>query len=159
MKNSSVQLIQMIEDNKGPYYFAERTAPPLGLLSIATYLSETILDMKVEILDNAILSTEDIRRNINADLVGFSVNLWNYSKSLEMAKIAKEKGAITIMGGHHASSVAKNILKNRDYIDYIIIGDGEKAFTDLAGGNDILDIENLVYRSKYSNKIVTNKKK
>ncbi len=141
-----MQLVQMISDEDSVYNFAERTAPPLGLLSIGTYIKKMLPDTEVEILDAAILSEDEIIKRLNAGLIGFSVNMWNYHKSLEIAQIAKSKGAIVVFGGHHATAVAENILYNREYIDFVITGDGEKSLFDLVNHKHCNEIQNLVYR-------------
>jgi radical SAM superfamily enzyme YgiQ (UPF0313 family) len=146
----------MIDDVKDPYYFAERTAPPLGLLSIATYVSGHVQGIPIEVLDNAITSTDQIYKRIDGDIVGISVNLWNYEKSLSVAKIAKSKGALVVLGGHHASAIAQNILRNRPYVDLVIAGDGEHAFLELILGKPRESINNLVYR--VGDKIISNNK-
>lgn len=151
-----IQLIQMIDDEVGPYFFAERAAPPLGLLSIATYLCKYLPAANVEIIDNAVMDTKEVHDRVSADIIGLSVNLWNYEKSLEVARTAKEKGSTVIMGGHHASAVAESILRNREYVDYVIIGDGEEAFFELVNGEELPNIKNLVYRNTYNNRITRN---
>lgn len=157
-RTAHIQLTQMIDDQNGQYYFAERTAPPLGLLSIATHLSKCIPKVSIEVFDNAVLDTEEIYHRVGADFVGLSVNLWNYEKSLKVASIAKDKGSTVVMGGHHASSVAENILRNREYVDYVVVGDGERAFTQLVKGEEPSKISNLVYRAGHTKQVVRNKK-
>jgi radical SAM superfamily enzyme YgiQ (UPF0313 family) len=142
-----VQLVQMIqESNHQPYYHAERTAPPLGLLSIATYLKHKIPELSIEILDGAVLPTGKIIESLNADWIGFSVNLWNYDVSLRAARKAKESGANIVFGGHHATNVPMQILQNRRYVDYVIAGDGEDAFYRLITGQPLASISGLIYR-------------
>ncbi len=155
-QHKKIKLIQMINDAKDPYYFAERTAPPLGLLSIASYVSNYVQNIDIEVLDNAVMPTDELYRKIDGDIVGISVNLWNYKKSLTVAKIAKSKGALVVFGGHHASAVAKNILKNRPYVDLVIVGDGEDAFLNVILEKPYESINNLVYKVK--DRIICNNK-
>jgi anaerobic magnesium-protoporphyrin IX monomethyl ester cyclase len=146
----TVQLIQMISAERSPYSPVERSSPPLGLLSIATRLKSVCPDISVEILDAAVLDSPEIMRRIGADVVGFSINLWNYQESLRVAELAKNRGATVVLGGHHATSVGSNILKNRPFVDFVIRGDGETAFTELVEGEKPDCIQNLIYRKNGS---------
>jgi len=142
-----VQLIQTLGTVRGSETILQKSAPPLGLLSIATYLQENCGEVEVEVLDGAITPLDEIQSRLDADLVGFSTTLWNYPSSLELAKKAKERGAITVMGGHHATMVARNIIRNRDYVDYAVRGDGEVPMLDLVKKMPVSGIPNLVYRN------------
>ena len=101
---------------------------PLGVLSIATYLKNKITDVSISILDNSILSDDEIIKSLDGDYIGFYATNRNYINSLKLGKIAKERGAIVIFGGPHASVVGKNILNNQYFVDYIIKYDGEASF-------------------------------
>jgi len=90
----------------------------------------------------------------NADFVGFHTNTMNYENCLKFAKEAKKKGARVILGGPHSTVLWKNIMQNRDYIDFIIINEAEIPISLLLGRilgrNNISlnEIPNLVYRVK-----------
>jgi radical SAM superfamily enzyme YgiQ (UPF0313 family) len=120
--------------------------PPLGLLSIATYLFRQ-LGAKAEILDGEIMSYEEISSRLNADVVGFTVNLLNAQNSAALSKIAKEKGAKVAWGGPHSTVRWKQILTNQDSVDFVVRGDGEKAFLNIVQGN-IKDSPNVAHRGK-----------
>lgn len=146
MKIEKIQLINapLSED----YYEISRSGvyPPLNLISLATYLQYYMPSLEIEILDGDILSQEEILSRINADIVGISPKILTYKNSLEIAKAAKGKGAVVIMGGAHATALKEAILKNREYIDAIVEGDGEKAFLEIVKGMDWRRIRNLSYR-------------
>lgn len=144
--SSSLQLIQTLGTVRGSETILQKSAPPLGLLSIATYLESYGGDTQVEVLDGAIMTMDEIAARIDAPLVGFSTTLWNYPSSLALARIAKQRGSMVIMGGHHATMVARNILANRDYVDYAVVGDGEIPLLKLLSGAPLHSIPGLVYR-------------
>ncbi|MCG8572858.1 MAG: B12-binding domain-containing radical SAM protein [Spirochaetes bacterium] len=106
---------------------------PLGILSIATELKNTYQDkINITVID------EDIElANLNEfgqyDLIGFYSTTYNYPTCIYYAKIAKEYGSKTVLGGPHASVLAKNILLNQSCFDFIIRYEGEKPFLDLVG--------------------------
>lgn len=125
---------------------------PLGLLSLATYLEiNYVAEIHVQILDGDI-KTIFPESLVGADLVGFYANSFNYGNCMKLAKKAKESGATIILGGPHATVLWKNIMKNRIYVDYIILNEGEIPLSLLVGkilGKNKLqfdDIPNLVYR-------------
>jgi len=130
--------------------------PPLGLLSLATYL-EKKLEGKIEVsvLDGDV---EKIPESafMDADIVGFHANSFNYSNCLALAEKAKGLGKTVILGGPHATVLWKNIMKNRVFIDFIIMNEGEiplfLLIENLIGGNRLKfqDIPNLVFREKDS---------
>jgi radical SAM superfamily enzyme YgiQ (UPF0313 family) len=126
--------------------------PPLGLLSIATYLFRQ-LGVKAEILDGEIMSYEEISSRLNADVVGFTVNLLNARNSAVLSMVAKEKGARVVWGGPHSTVRWKQILTNQNSVDFVVRGDGEKAFLNIVQ-NNIQDSPNIAHRGKTNASIV-----
>ena len=65
---------------------------------------------------------------INPSVAAFSVSLWNYNLSLEVAQLLKEKFpyCVTIFGG--PSAPFNGTLPN---VDYIINGEGERKFVNI----------------------------
>ncbi|MCJ7457955.1 MAG: B12-binding domain-containing radical SAM protein [candidate division Zixibacteria bacterium] len=120
--------------------------PPLGLLSIATYLKTQLPEINVEILDGNILPQKSIEARINGDFVGISPTILSYENGLRIARISKERGAVVVFGGFYATALGEKILRNREYLDFIVIGDGEIAFSKLVQGEFFASIDNLIYR-------------
>lgn len=141
-----IQLIQTLGTVRGSETILQKSAPPLGLLSIATYLQAHDDGLEVEVLDGAVCPLDEIKQRIDADVVGFSTTLWNYPTTLELAHAAKERGATVVMGGHHASMVARNIIRNRSCVDYAVVGDGEIPMLKLLTGTPAAEIPGLVHR-------------
>ncbi|MBR3620202.1 MAG: radical SAM protein, partial [Clostridia bacterium] len=83
-------------------------------------------------------------------VVGFSCYVWNYEYNKAFARAIKEKWpeCRIIFGGHQVNE--KSGILEEDYIDYIILGEGEQSFESLllalAGKCDIKSIPNLMYR-------------
>jgi len=146
IKNRIIQLIAPPMSDK--YYGVSRSKayPPLGLLSIATYLKKEIPSVEIEILDGEILSLSEIETKVKGNVVGIGVNILNYQNALKLAKIAKENGATVVFGGAHATALADAILQNRNYVDAVVLGEGEGAFTDIVKGRPFYKINNLAYR-------------
>ena len=126
------------------------TLPPLGLLSIATYLKENGVK-GVSILDGqpGHLSLEEILRELyyyKPDIVGIAPIIGAYENALEIADYSKRQGSKIYLGGHYATGLAQNIIKKRNKsIDGIICYDGEEAMLKCVNGEDHKNIPNLVY--------------
>src|SRR3972149_3915951 len=122
------------------------TYPPPSLGSIAAFLKMNSQDIEVEIYDGELLTKEEIVNLIDADIVGISTNIMTYEPGLEIAKEAKQKGAKVVIGGPYVNPVAKEIIKNREYVDAVIVGEGEIPFSMYVNGVKEELIPGLVYR-------------
>ncbi|MDW8001096.1 MAG: radical SAM protein [Deltaproteobacteria bacterium] len=92
----------------------------------------------------------------NPDIICISSLFSAYSSfAASVAKIAKrvKSDAITIFGGHHATSLAGLLLKE-EFVDYVIRGEGETPLFELIGllqgrkSKDLKDIEGLCFKTK-----------
>lgn len=97
----------------------------------------------------------------NADLIGFSVYIWNLTETLRICEILKTvKPEIKILlGGPEVSFDSKEILERYPFIDYIIYGEGEESFREflikfLERSEDFRDLKGLSFRK--DNLIITN---
>ncbi len=136
--------LRKVETNINKY---ARWPQPLGILSIGTYIKQNNPGAEVEILDgNNVLTLDEVKHRLAADLVGISTTALNYDNAIEVAKIAKKRGAQVILGGATATPLAKEILKYFNFIDAVIKYDGETAFSKYIAGAPLNTIENLVYR-------------
>jgi anaerobic magnesium-protoporphyrin IX monomethyl ester cyclase len=126
--------------------------PPLGIAYIAAALEKA--GHRVRILDviAAGLTAEQLRRQINdfqPDLAGITIMTSTLFGGLEAAKIAKEEGAITVLGGPQLSVYPQETL-TYPYVDYGISGEGEIALPLLAAALEnnvsVDNLEGLVYR-------------
>lgn len=120
--------------------------PPLNLISLATYIFDNIAEVEVEILDGDILSLSEILGKLDADFVGISPKILTYENSLIIAEEAKKLGSTVIFGGPHASALYKEILRNRPFVDYVILGDGEDALSNILKQKPIEHQNNIAYR-------------
>jgi len=64
------------------------------------------------------------------DVAAFSCYIWNIGHVLKLAGSLKKliPGIVTILGGPEVSYDAAGMLKKYDFIDYVVMGEGEKAF-------------------------------
>lgn len=109
-------------------------------------------EYKAEILETTINNRlEYILEKIlefNADFICFSTYIWNISiteKLINLIHIVSPNTKI-ILGGPEASYNFQNLMNNQKNIDFIIVSEGERAFTSLIKGDDKSSIAGLVYR-------------
>lgn len=127
-----------------------RWPQPLGIVSVGTYIRQNNTGVEVEILDaNNVLTMDQMINKLDADVVGISTTAGGYDLALKVARIAKQKGARTVMGGAAATPLAREILKHYDFVDAVIRYDGEFAFSKYIAGESLSAIENLVYRDNH----------
>lgn len=86
------------------------------------------------------------------DIVGITCFSFQYASVIEYLKLIKsiKKDIITVLGGSHASSLAKEIITIEQNLDYVICGEGELSFSmlieNLYKADDLNKIPGLVFR-------------
>ena len=131
---------------------------PLNLLTLASYIRANGYEGEIRILDQSVASEKEISDELKAfepDLVGISPNMDSYGQALRIASEVKENGSDVVLGGAYATTLAENILSNRQFIDFVIAYEGEIAFLKLLQGDEPDSIPNLVYRC--GGKVICNK--
>jgi len=102
--------------------------PPLGLAYLASVLKDhhqvKVIDFNVEKQDWNNYPYSEF------DIVGISVDTARYLISLRIAGLAKNQGAIVVMGGLHVSFLDKDALES-GVVDYVVRNEGEYSFLSL----------------------------
>lgn len=142
---SGVQLVLPPLDDGACRISRSGSFPPLGLLSIATWL-KVELGIEAEVLDGEVLSFAEIERRLGGSVVGISVSQSTYKNGLRLASSAKVRGSKVVFGGHHATALAEPILRARPEVDVVVVGDGEEAFSGLVSDTPYAAVPNLVWR-------------
>ncbi len=116
------------------WYLGKRL-PPIGLMYVAAALEKAGFD--VNILDNylmkkSIVEVKQLVLNLNPQIVGITCGSATYARCIETAKAIKEvlPNCKIVVGGWHASYVPDSLLANPE-IDYVVMGEGERAITQL----------------------------
>lgn len=146
MPHNKLQLVNA--PLKPGYRKSSRTGvyPPLCLATLAAYIRHHSPDIPVELLDGEILGASEICSRVEPGVVGISCNLMTYDSALKIAEEAAAGESRVILGGPFPSSMAKTILKNRSYIDAVVVGDGEFALHKYINGEPFETIPNLCFR-------------
>ena len=125
---------------------------PLGLLSIASYLSSC--GNKVRLYDRTV-EKENIKKTeerFHPDIVGVSlISYKSFSDALAVSEFFKGKGVPVIWGGPLASELPEAVLKN-PCVDAVSIGEGEQTWYELveayrSGQKDLSTISGLALRA------------
>jgi anaerobic magnesium-protoporphyrin IX monomethyl ester cyclase len=132
-------------DNKGQ--LTDLIAPPIGLHLIAAAIEGA------EVIDGL----DGIVPDLHGDIVGVTEDYSRHLNALNLLREAKDNGATTFLGGPNVTYLAKNILRNHPFVDYVVVGDGEEALPAFVNGVDRRNIPNLVYRD--NGRIVANARK
>src|SRR5512135_229590 len=112
-------------------------APSFGLLQLGAYLEREGID--VQIVDATVFSSpwKDLGSTISAakaDVIGITCSATCLSPEAIQAIALSRRlspSAIIVAGGSHFTLMAETILQELKALDYIILGEGEIAFTQL----------------------------
>lgn len=79
-----------------------------------------------DLVENILAAITDIK----ADIIAFSVYIWNVEMVLKLTKEIKkvQPNVILILGGPEVSYRSKEILEENKNIDFVCVGEGEEAF-------------------------------
>lgn len=82
------------------------------------------------------------------DMIGFSTYIWNVKSVLSLSKKIKmiRPNSKIVLGGPEVSYNANEILKDNPFIDFIISGEGEEPFSQIASDTPYEDVYGLCYR-------------
>jgi radical SAM superfamily enzyme YgiQ (UPF0313 family) len=122
---------------------------PLNLLTLSSYLKFKNYPGEIRIFDQAVMDLDEIwngLREFQPDLTALSPNMDSYEQTLRIAEMIKLQGSEVILGGAYATTLSKNILVNRQCVDYVITHDGEIPLYELVSGVPLESVSNLVYR-------------
>jgi len=114
-------------------YASYRSAPPLGITSIAGYLRTKSLDvglLDMEVERKGLTYVKEYIKAKKPKMVGVTVMSPLFSKAKSISIMLKEEfgkdgdGVVTFAGGAHANSKPESLLTDAGF-DYVVRGDGE----------------------------------
>lgn len=135
--------------------------PPLGILSIGASLLHAQKNIDVLVINGELYDSEETYLKdilaFNPNIIGISTNVGCYRTALSLAKKLKMHSSdfIIVLGGPYVSTMWEKCLKNRPYIDYCVIGDGEIPMVKLASELPPISIEGLASRDNLGNPYLT----
>ena len=126
---------------------------PIGIEYIAAVIENDVDDINIIDMELEQQPLEFFIDSFRPDLVGITMAATDYNEGLRLAKIAKEKGCTTVLGGYHPTFTPDDILSN-SWVDLVIRGEGEFTMKNLVQMSTPKDVLGLSY--KQDGKIVHN---
>lgn len=125
--------------------FDDEFSPPLGLMSIATYLQKH--NYNIKIID---INYDNVVKEINnydIDIIGFSSMTHHYKKAIDFANHFDDRlsSRVVFIGGVHISMLPSSLSP---VFDYGIIGEGEHTILDILSQKKVSTIDGIAYADK-----------
>jgi len=121
-----------------PYPASEPPRIPMGLLYIGGAVEEAghevkVLDLLVARPDKGVL--HGAMERFGPDVVGVTAVTMNWHEASRVLKWAKETdpSVMTVAGGPHATFTWRRIGWDEHWVDYVVIGEGERTFIEFLG--------------------------
>lgn len=117
--------------NPGKNSSISATHPPMHLGYIAAYLEKH--GVEVHIIDE--LAGQNVKKafeRLMPDIVGITATTPMAPDAYRVAKLAREMGFYTVMGGKHAMILPDEALQ---HVDTVVLGEGERAMLEIVNGN------------------------
>ena len=131
----SILLMTTAAPSNAPWYQGKKL-PPLGLSYVAGAVEKA--GFHVEMLDNYMLNkpideVKQLVAKLNPEIVGITCGSATYRRCLETAVAVKETvpSCKVVVGGWHASYLPDSLLE-QPMVDYVVMGEGERAMVELA---------------------------
>ncbi|PIS47588.1 MAG: hypothetical protein COT17_02710 [Elusimicrobia bacterium CG08_land_8_20_14_0_20_51_18] len=125
--------------------------PPLGLL----YLGGTLLKggFEVRVIDGCVAGDGALEKSLaefRPHIAGITCLTPARKRALDVARRAKgfDKNILTVLGGVHPTIMYDQILGTYDFVDVAVLGEGERAFLEIAQGLPLSGITGIAYRGK-----------
>lgn len=137
----------------------------LGIEALATYVQNFGYDVDLKMINSSKIKNSDILQLFKESysFVGFSVSYSNINDTYQLCKIIKEnQNSKIFVGSQYATLNAKEILKDCEYIDFVICGEGELVLKNILDNykihtniNFIGQLDGVLTREKNEYSIVT----
>lgn len=137
------------------YKFIGLVAPPLGIAYIAAVLEKGGIDVRIIDAPAVDMDYETIKSEVESyspNLVAITAVTPTIGSALKVAEISKKAcpGALIAMGGYHPTFTYQELLKN-DYVDLVVIGEGENTLLELAQAldsrQDISKVKGIAFKT------------
>lgn len=121
---------------KGGNLYVAPFEPPLGLAYLSAFLKERAFEVKLLDMQGLLMDSEELVKNIavyGPDLIGITAMTPTIPEALRVAELARKTspGARIVLGGVHPTLDPASVLTS-DNVDFVIRGEGEFAFAELA---------------------------
>jgi anaerobic magnesium-protoporphyrin IX monomethyl ester cyclase len=145
--------------NAEAFHIKHKAAIPLGLLSIATYLTQN--GHTVKIFDRTVENgkLEKLLDSFSPDITGIAAPAFKcFSDAVKVSKIIKKRDIPVVWGGAITSLTPEIVLKS-GVVDYVVMGEGEITFLELitafTAKTSLREVDGVAFLE--NNEIVINK--
>jgi radical SAM superfamily enzyme YgiQ (UPF0313 family) len=143
MKRTEMLLINppsKIIKKSGPFKMSKSTgsvSPPLGIAYIAAVVEREGIGVRIIDCEAEDIGIDDLEariRRYKPKLVGVTGTTPSFNYCVQTAKAVKgiDESITVVLGGSHASALPKQIMGKHDCFDYVVAGEGEFAFLEIA---------------------------
>jgi radical SAM superfamily enzyme YgiQ (UPF0313 family) len=164
MLKAKYKRILLVEANNQRKWIGSRVKmemhiPPLGLLSLAAYVSSVHPDIEIRVIESSLDTPtgESYRQYLNTykpDLVGIRGICFFEQEFEQIVAWSKAYGKMPVIGGGPIASARKEkLLMKIENLDCIVVGEGEIPFLRLVEGFRYKEIKGLFY--KHENTIIS----
>jgi len=130
---------------------------PTGLEYIAAYIEDVVDEVNIidlEMEPKPVQQTvEKYLDMLKPDLVGISMSATEHSEGLEIARLAKNRGIMTVLGGYHPTVIPDELLSHSQ-VDFVVRGEGEHTMHELITKGDAKGVNGVSYQD--GNEIIHN---
>jgi radical SAM superfamily enzyme YgiQ (UPF0313 family) len=126
---------------------------PIGLEYIASYIEDEVDEVHIVDMELEHRSFHHLIDLYRPDLVGITMSAAEHNEGLRLAKIAKENGIATVVGGYHPTAVP-DLMLSYPQVDMVVRGEGELAMMELVKNGRPKGVLGVSYKS--SGKIIHN---
>jgi radical SAM superfamily enzyme YgiQ (UPF0313 family) len=150
---------------KGGNLYVAPFEPPLGLAYLSAFLKERGFEVKLLDMQGLLMDSEELLRNIETygpDLIGITAMTPTVPEALRVAELARRTAprARIVLGGVHPTLDPHSVLTS-EHVDFVIRGEGEFAFADLAAalsaGLPVDSIEGVSYKKDDGSLVINGK--
>jgi anaerobic magnesium-protoporphyrin IX monomethyl ester cyclase len=119
-----------------PFPFEESPTPPFGLMSLAAYLEQEGIEVRIEdyiIQPYSLDRVREVMSGYAPDVVGSTAVTMNVKGALRILNDYRTVApdVVTVMGGPHVTFDADAVLGDNAFLDFVVRREGELTFTEL----------------------------
>jgi len=123
---------------------------PTGLEYIAAYIEDVVDDVNIIDLE---MEPKPIQRTVEKyldmlkpDLVGISMSATEHIEGLEIARLVKNRGIRTVLGGYHPTAIPDGLLSHSQ-VDFVVRGEGELTMHELITKGNARSVNGVSYKN------------
>ncbi|MCK4736043.1 MAG: radical SAM protein, partial [Methanophagales archaeon] len=126
---------------------------PIGLEYIAASIQDVVEDVQIIDMELEKHPFQYFLDLFHPDLVGITMSATDHDEGLRLARIAKDNGATTVLGGYHPTAIPDELLSHLQ-VDIIVRGEGELTMKELIQKDTLEGVLGISY--KKDGKIIHN---